>query len=109
MSSPALSRCGNYQDDYVGCDVSRGLGYAYNGDALDETNGGAQGYGENPPACRSLQTSLLFTSRDSTSTTRGGVPGRNCRRPSCNTNQSIDYGYFCFVGNGEVVGFQCLS
>jgi hypothetical protein len=41
---------GNYQDDYVGCDVSRGLGYAYNGDALDETNGGAQGYGENPPA-----------------------------------------------------------
>lgn len=41
---------GNYQDDYVGCDVSRGLGYAYNGDALDETNGGSQGYGENPPA-----------------------------------------------------------
>ena len=41
---------GNYQDDYVGCDVSRGLGYAYNGDALDETNGSAQGYGENPPA-----------------------------------------------------------
>jgi hypothetical protein len=41
---------GNFQDDYVGCDVSRGLGFAYNGDALDETNGGAQGYGENPPA-----------------------------------------------------------
>ncbi len=41
---------GNYADDYAGCDVSRGLGYAYNGDALDETNGGAQGYGENPPA-----------------------------------------------------------
>lgn len=41
---------GNYADDYVGCDVSRGLGYAYNGDALDETNGGNQGYGENPPA-----------------------------------------------------------
>lgn len=41
---------GNFDDDYVGCDVSRGLGYAYNGDALDETNGGAQGYGENPPA-----------------------------------------------------------
>lgn len=41
---------GNYSDDYVGCDVSRGLGYTYNGDALDETSGGNQGYGENPPA-----------------------------------------------------------
>lgn len=41
---------GNFDDDYVGCDVSRGLGFAYNGDAFDETNGGAQGYGENPPA-----------------------------------------------------------
>ena len=24
---------GNYSDDYVGCDVSRGLGYTYNGDS----------------------------------------------------------------------------
>ena len=38
---------GNYQDDYVGCDVNRGLGYCYNGDEDDET---AAGYGENPPA-----------------------------------------------------------
>ena len=41
---------GNYADDYVGCDVSRGLGYAYNGDNNDENDGGRQGYGENPPA-----------------------------------------------------------
>tara|TARA_B110000305_G_scaffold60131_1_gene66695 strand:- start:2993 stop:7282 length:4290 start_codon:yes stop_codon:yes gene_type:complete len=41
---------GNYTDDYVGCDVSRGLGYTYNADALDETASGNQGYGENPPA-----------------------------------------------------------
>ncbi len=41
---------GNYQDDYAGCDVSRGLGYMLNGDLLDETNGGNLGYGENPPA-----------------------------------------------------------
>ena len=34
-------------DDYVGCDVSKGLGFCYNGDAEDE---GAQGYGFNPPA-----------------------------------------------------------
>ena len=38
---------GWYQDDYVGCDVARGFGYCYNGDAEDE---GAAGYGVNPPA-----------------------------------------------------------
>lgn len=37
------------QDDYVGCDVRRGLGYCYNGFAVDGT-GGPQQYGENPPA-----------------------------------------------------------
>ena len=37
---------GFYLDDYVGCDVTRGLGYCYNGDAEDE---GAAGYGLNPP------------------------------------------------------------
>ncbi len=37
---------GNYLDDFVGCDTSRGLGICYNGDAVDE---GATGYGENPP------------------------------------------------------------
>ncbi|MBL7913787.1 MAG: hypothetical protein JNL49_01960 [Bacteroidia bacterium] len=38
---------GNAVDDYVGCDVPRGLGFCYNGDADDET---ASGYGLNPPA-----------------------------------------------------------
>lgn len=38
---------GNAGDDYVGCDVSLGLGYVYNGDPLDE---GGAGYGLNPPA-----------------------------------------------------------
>lgn len=33
---------GNYVDDYVGCDVTRGFGYCYNGDADDD---GALGYG----------------------------------------------------------------
>ena len=41
---------GNYSDDYAGCDVSRGLGYMYNGDNNDETNGQNAGYGLNPPA-----------------------------------------------------------
>jgi hypothetical protein len=38
---------GNYLDDFVGCDVERGLGFCYNGDAEDD---GALGYGVNPPA-----------------------------------------------------------
>lgn len=37
------------EDDYVGCDVQRGLGYCYNGFGVDGT-GGPQHYGENPPA-----------------------------------------------------------
>lgn len=41
---------GGYQDDYVGCDVQRGLGYGYNGDETDEDFGGAKGYGSQPPA-----------------------------------------------------------
>ncbi|MEM9024418.1 MAG: T9SS C-terminal target domain-containing protein, partial [Bacteroidota bacterium] len=38
------------QDDYVGCDVQRGLGYFFNGFAIDADCGGQLGYGENPPA-----------------------------------------------------------
>lgn len=37
-------------DDYVGCDVSRGLAYVYNGDAYDADNTGFKGYGSNPPS-----------------------------------------------------------
>ena len=38
---------GNFEDDVIGSDIPRGLGYAYNGDLNDE---GALGYGLNPPA-----------------------------------------------------------
>lgn len=41
---------GGPNDDYVGCDVSRGLGYTYNGNEFDATDGGYLGYGNNPPA-----------------------------------------------------------
>ncbi|MFP4663121.1 MAG: T9SS type A sorting domain-containing protein [Bacteroidales bacterium] len=44
------SDLGDYQDDYIGCDVSRGLGYTYNGDNYDESNEYSTGYGQNPPA-----------------------------------------------------------
>jgi hypothetical protein len=41
---------GTSTDDYVGCDVQRGLGYCYNGDAFDEPTSSSLGYGANPPA-----------------------------------------------------------
>ncbi len=37
-------------DDYVGCDVNRGLAYYYNGDNFDGDNSGFRGYGFSPPA-----------------------------------------------------------
>jgi hypothetical protein len=40
--------CSN--DDFTGCDVKRGLGYAYNWDDNDEACLGAVGYGAQPPA-----------------------------------------------------------
>jgi len=46
------SDIGLYSDDYVGCDVSRGMGYAYNGDADDGISPQLQPgtYGAHPPA-----------------------------------------------------------
>lgn len=41
---------GGATDDFVGCDVQRGLGYVYNGDDFDDDANGNLGYGNNPPA-----------------------------------------------------------
>ncbi|WNJ20157.1 T9SS type A sorting domain-containing protein [Pontibacter sp. G13] len=41
------SDVGKFNDDYVGCDTLRGLGYSYNADDDDD---GPTGYGQNPPA-----------------------------------------------------------
>ncbi|MGE5424094.1 MAG: hypothetical protein ACM3N9_01950 [Syntrophothermus sp.] len=40
---------GYAKDDFVGCDVVRGLGYCYNGKPIDGT-GQVEAYGSNPPA-----------------------------------------------------------
>jgi hypothetical protein len=40
---------GDANDDYVGCDTVRSLGYCYNGTNMDGTGSGAT-YGANPPA-----------------------------------------------------------
>lgn len=41
---------GNPYDDFVGCDVNRGLAYYYNGVNVDVDNSGFKGYGSTPPA-----------------------------------------------------------
>ena len=41
---------GTASDDYVGCDVARGLAFAYNGDSFDEASFSSEGFGEHPPA-----------------------------------------------------------
>jgi len=41
---------GSPYDNYVGCDVPRGLGYCYNGDDFDENSSGGYGYGDRPAA-----------------------------------------------------------
>jgi hypothetical protein len=41
---------GYYGDDYIGCDVKRGLGYIYNGQPNDPTVGSTIGYGDYLPA-----------------------------------------------------------
>ena len=41
---------GGFNDDYVGCDVTRGLGYCFNGDLDDQSAAGKIGFGINPPA-----------------------------------------------------------
>ena len=50
----SVGALGNDNDDRIGCDVQRGLGYYYNADDYDEDNPGAftavTGYGDNPPA-----------------------------------------------------------
>ncbi len=41
---------GYYLDDYIGCDVKRGLGFIYNADNFDNDAGGVKGYGNSIPA-----------------------------------------------------------
>ena len=44
------SDIGAAANDYVGCDVGRGLGFGYNGESSDAGQGGQDPYGASPPA-----------------------------------------------------------
>jgi hypothetical protein len=70
---------GNYLDDYVGCDTSLNIAFAYNSDNDDE---GFSGYGLNPPMFNlALLRGPSATPNDGIDNNHNGVtdePGENC-------------------------------
>jgi hypothetical protein len=70
---------GNYSDDFIGCDSSKNLYFAYNGDSIDE---GSAGYGQNPPAL-----GVLFLNRRMTSFV--GFQSNSC--PVANPCEPLEY------------------
>lgn len=66
---------GNSEDDYVGCDVMRSMGYVYNGDAFDGTSGsGPTQYSDNPPSAGiDILRGPLADSNDGVDNNRDGV------------------------------------
>ncbi|MEC8739063.1 MAG: hypothetical protein VXX63_04235 [Bacteroidota bacterium] len=72
---------GNYNDDYVGCDVGLSLGICYNGDDNDE---GIRGYGLNPPS-----VGVDFFEGPKTDTVINGIP----------TQIELGMSYFCYYNN----------
>jgi hypothetical protein len=69
---------GNANDDFVGCDVARGLGYCYNGLSDDS---GPNGYGLNPPAIGiDFFQGPLADSNDGIDNNRDGVIDEPCEQ-----------------------------
>jgi photosystem II stability/assembly factor-like uncharacterized protein len=90
VSDPDL---GDAEDDYIGCDTIRNMGYCYNADNMDG-DGSGRTYGANPPAVgmmflncsgsnSGLTTLCYFTSSAS--------PGPPCERDPGNTSQAYNY------------------
>jgi hypothetical protein len=86
---------GNYQDDYVGCDVMNNFGYIYNGDNYDQDVGGNIGYHDQLPAfaCNVLNGPLANIN-DSKDNNNNGIidePNEKCLQGGFNSyNNSGD-------------------
>jgi len=65
---------GNYTDDFVGCDSSRNMMYAYNGDAFDEDAMGNMGYGAATPSLGVISLNNNLIGSGSFSSTSGSSP-----------------------------------
>ena len=65
---------GNYSDDYVGCNSSINMMYAYNGDTDDESSGGTIGYGAATPSLGVISLNNNLIGSGSFSSTSGSSP-----------------------------------
>jgi hypothetical protein len=92
------SDLGFYQDDYVGCDVQRGLGYTYNGVANDGGNPQPSlgTYGANPPAFGlDFFEGPIADVNDGIDNDRDGIPDE--------TDEQIIMSKFVYYNNDESV------
>jgi hypothetical protein len=65
---------GNYSDDYVGCNSSINMMYAYNGDTDDESSGGTIGYGAATPSLGVISLNNNLIGSGNFSNTSGSSP-----------------------------------
>jgi hypothetical protein len=89
---------GNYLDDYVGCDVGRGMAFGYNGDEDDD---GVDGYGLNPPAIgATFVQGILADPFDGIDNNRDSVIDEPCEEIIMSMFKFYD-GSFSITGNPE--------
>ncbi len=87
-------------DDYVGCDVARGLGYCYNGTNNDVACSGELGYGLNPPA-----VGIDFF-RGPVATPNDGVDNdRDCKIDNLDPCEQAIMSHFVYFTNGAPPGY----
>ncbi|MFC1733285.1 T9SS C-terminal target domain-containing protein [candidate division KSB1 bacterium] len=100
---------GYYGDDYIGCDVSRGLGYCYNGKEIDGYNL-PEHYGVNPPADGFDFFNGLYMDADGLDNPKYDISGNQLCNESINgsnfgdgiaDNERLGMQYFMFLGKGQ--------
>ncbi len=88
---------GNYQDDYIGCDVMNNYGFIYNGDNYDEDAQGHTGYHTNLPvfACNILKAPKAIINDGVDNNNNGVIDETNeeCLMSS--------FGYYTNTGNAQ--------
>ncbi len=96
---------GDAQDDYIGCDTARNLGYCYNSDNMDGT-GTSPSYGANPPASGMdfFLSPIEYTGNPSDVVTYYDPPGSNHQIVKVGYKQlgMTSFVYFTNTGSGGI-------
>jgi hypothetical protein len=87
---------GSGNDDYVGCDINRNLGYAFNGDAFDESSAASDGYGLLPPAAGLLLLQGPMQDMDGVDNDQDGVVD----------NETLGMTNFMYYNNSNTINGQ---